>query len=523
MVQDFRFTLGSVLRHHADVNGDCEALDFEGRHTLYRDFDRHANQIANGLAAMGFARGDRACFLSKNSDYAIELAFGCGRGGYVVGGLNWRLLAEEVAYILKDCGAKALFVGSEFQETAARAAALLDHPITLVALEGGHPAWPDFASWRDSQPDSDPDVEVDPEDVAVIMYTSGTTGKPKGVQLPHRCFFLFSTIEPVVDLEWVRWYPHDNNLVAMPCFHVGGLAYAIWGICGGSKQVILREFEAARCLAAILEHDITRACILAPAVRFCLDHPSAQVSDFSPLKYIQYGAAAIDEQTLREALDVFGCDFAQSYGMTETTGAATYLSPSDHRSPVQGRLTSVGRALPGVDIKVVRPSGEKAAPREVGEICIKSPAGMIGYWNLPEETANTIIDGYVHTGDAGYLDEEGYLFLVDRIKDLIISGGENISSIEVEEALRLHPDVADAAAVGVPDRIWGEAVKAFVVLAPGATATAEEIIAFSRTRIAPFKCPKSIAFADVLPRNASGKLLKRQLREQAVASAGEVA
>lgn len=514
MTENPAHTLGAILDHHARVRGDHEALSFEGRHINYRQFDHHANQIANGLAAMGLARGDRACFLSKNSDHVIELAFGCGRGGFAVCGLNWRLLAEEIAYILNDCRADVLFVGAEFHETAARAAAMVDHEMALVALEGDHPHWPDFAAWRAGQSDDRPEVEVGSEDVAVVMYTSGTTGRPKGVQLPHRCFFLFHSIAPEGEFAWVRWLPEDNNLVAMPCFHVGGLAYAIWGICGGSKQVILREFDAAKMLRTILEERISRACILAPAVRICLDDPSARDSDFSPLKYIQYGAAAIDEGTLREALDLFGCEFIQSYGMTETTGAATYLSPTDHRIPVKGRLTSVGRALPGVSLKLIGPGGEPAAPGEVGEICIRSPAGMIGYWNLPDETGKTLVDGYVHTGDAGYLDEDGYLFLVDRIKDLIISGGENISSLEVEEALRRHPGVADAAAVGVPDRKWGEAVKAFIVRADGNSATAEEIIAFARTRIAPFKCPKSIEFVASLPRNASGKILKRQLRER---------
>lgn len=511
-------TLGGVLRHHAEANGSALALDFEGRLTDYRSFDLHASQVANGLAAMGLKNGDRVCFLSKNSDSILELVFGCGRGGFIVCGLNWRLLAQEVAYILDDCGARALFVGPEFLETARRAVEMVDHEIALVALEGGHPSWPGFTEWRDAQSGADPVAMVDPEDIAVIMYTSGTTGRPKGVQLPHRCFFLFTSIEPVPDLEWVRWYPHDRNLVAMPCFHVGGLAYAIWAICGGSRQVILREFDAEIVLSTILEKGITRACILAPAVRFCLDHPDAKRSDFSPLKYVQYGGAAIDESTLREAIEVFGCDFAQSYGMTETTGAATYLAPSDHRSLSKKRLTSVGRALPGVEIKVVDRANKPVAAGQVGEICIKSPAGMTGYWNKPDETRATIVDGFVHTGDAGYLDEDGYLYLVDRIKDLIISGGENISSLEVEEALRCHPEVADAAAVGVADRKWGEAVKAFIVRSEGATATAEEIIAFCRNRIAPYKCPKSIEFIDALPRNASGKLLKRQLRERAEAA-----
>jgi long-chain acyl-CoA synthetase len=517
--EDQLHTLGEILGYHAECRADAEALAFEGRRTTYGQFHIHANQIAHGIAALGLQPTDHACFLSKNSDTVIELAFGCARGGFVLVGINWRLLPEEIAYILRDCGAKVLFVSADFFTVATRLVELLDTNIDIVALDGQHLQWPGFDSWREKQPDHLPEVRVSTDDVALMMYTSGTTGYPKGVRLTHRGFFLLYSIEPTGNLSWVHWLPSDSNLVAMPCFHVGGIAYAIWSICGGSRQVILREFEAGRVLRTIEEERITRACIVSTAIRFCLDHPASRTSDLSTLKYIQYGGSAMSETTLREALEVFKCGFVQNYGMTETTGAATYLPSADHGLTDIRRLSSVGMALPGVDLKIVDTAGAAVKRGEVGEICINSPANMKGYWNLPTATAKTLVDGFVHTGDAGYLDDDGYLYVVDRIKDLIISGGENVSSLEVEHAILKHPAVSEAAVIGVPDRRWGEAVKAIIVLRSGMASTAEDIVRVVRTHIAPFKCPKSVEFVERLPRNASGKLLKRQLRTQYSAAA----
>jgi acyl-CoA synthetase (AMP-forming)/AMP-acid ligase II len=275
----------------------------------------------------------------------------------------------------------------------------------------------------------------------------------------------------------------------------------------------VREFDPGVTLDMIQQHGITKLFLVPAAIRMVLQHPKARQTDYSSVGYICYGASPIPLDLLREAIDVFRCGFVQLYGMTETTGSATYLPPQDHDVAGNERMRSAGKPFPGVRLKVVDDSGRPLPPRQVGEICIASPVNMLGYWHLPEATGKTLIDGYVHTGDAGYLDEDGYVYVHDRVKDMIVSGAENIYPAEVESALFGHPAVADVAVIGVPDDRWGEAVKAMIVLKPGKRATADEIIGFARERIAGYKLPKSVDFINELPRNPSGKILKRELRK----------
>jgi acyl-CoA synthetase (AMP-forming)/AMP-acid ligase II len=315
------------------------------------------------------------------------------------------------------------------------------------------------------------------DDVAIQMYTSGTTGHPKGVQLAHRCFFDLWAEPPAPDMAFNEWTGDDVNYVAMPSFHIGGVGWGIMGIRPGARNVIVREFDPGTTLAMIERFGITKLFLVPAAIRIVLQHPQARATDFSSVRYIHYGASPIPLDLLREAIEVFRCGFVQLYGMTETTGSATYLPPQDHDVNGNERMRSAGKPFPGVSLKVVDEDGRPLPPRQVGEICIRSPVNMLGYWNLPEATAKTLIDGYVHTGDAGYLDEDGYVYVHDRVKDMIVSGAENIYPAEVESALFGHPAVADVAVFGVPDERWGEAVKAAVVLKPGASATADELIA----------------------------------------------
>ncbi len=506
-------TLAELTRFHARERGDKVAFHYEGRDTTYGQFDELTNRVANGLLAAGLTSGSRVGFLDKNSDLFYQLVFGAAKAGAVSVGINWRLAPPEVAYILNDCRAEVLCVGPDFFGLVAQIKDSLTHVKQIIAMSPLHDEWRDFSQWRDAQSADDPAIAVRPYDVAIQMYTSGTTGHPKGVQLQHCCFFDLQRLQPNDDMQWNDWTDRDVSLVAMPSFHIGGVGYGVWGLRAGATNVVVSEFDAGTALELIETHGISKVFLVPAAIRMVVQHPRAQHTDFSNIQYIMYGASPIPLDLLRQAIAVFKCGFVQLYGMTETTGAATYLPPQDHDVAGNERMRSAGKPYPGVELKVVDEHGKALAPRSVGEICIKSKANMLGYWNLPDATEKTLIDGYVHTGDAGYLDEDGYVYVHDRVKDMIVSGGENIYPAEVENALFGHPAVADVAVIGVPDERWGEGVKAIIVLKPGENVTADELIGFARTRIAGFKLPKTIDFIAELPRNPSGKVLKRELRK----------
>ena len=451
--------------------------------------------------------------MDKNSDHFYEIVFGCAKSDTVSVGINWRLAPPEVAYILNDSQAEVLFVGPDFYALAEQIRGDVPTLKRIVAMEAGHAEWPSFESWRDAQDDTDPQVPVTTDDVAIQMYTSGTTGHPKGVQLMHRCFFDLWAYPPADDMAFNEWTEDDVNLVAMPSFHIGGVGWGLMGLRPGARNIIVREFDPGTTLEMIQNYGISKMFLVPAAIRMVLQHPKARETDYSTVKFICYGASPIPLDLLREAIEVFQCGFVQLYGMTETTGSATYLPPQDHDVNGNERMRSAGKPFPGVKLKVVDENGKTLPPRQVGEICIASPVNMKGYWNLPEATEKTLVDGYVHTGDAGYLDEDGYVYVHDRVKDMIVSGAENIYPAEVESALFGHPAVADVAVIGVPDDRWGEAVKAVVVLKPGESVTPDELLGFARERIAGYKLPKSVDFIDELPRNPSGKILKRELRK----------
>jgi long-chain acyl-CoA synthetase len=300
----------------------------------------------------------------------------------------------------------------------------------------------------------------------------------------------------------------------MPVGHIGGTGWGIVGLVNGAKGVVAREFDPFKVLDYIEQDRISKMFMVPAAMQIVVRQPRAREVDYSRLKYILYGASPIPLDLLRECMEVFGCGFCQQYGMTETCGTIVYLPPEDHDPAGSPRMRAAGLPMPGVEIKVIDEAGTSLPAGTVGEVAIRSVSNMVGYWRLPEATEATMgQDGWLRSGDAGYLDEDGYLFIHDRVKDMIISGAENIYPAEVESAVYGHPDVAEVAVIGVPDDKWGESVKAVVALKPGATPNAEDIIAFARTRIAAFKAPKSVDFTEALPRNASGKILRRELRE----------
>ena len=507
-------SLGDVVRLQAGARPDAVVWEFEGRETTFAQFDRHTNQVANSLIALGLKPGDRIAYLGKNSDAYFEVVYGAAKAGVVMAPINWRLAAPEIAYIVRDAGAKVLFVGPEFIDQARGLLPQFGTPPVVIASEGGAPDWQDFTSWRDSQSAVDPLTPVDWEDVALQLYTSGTTGHPKGAMLSHRAMLGPRLVPGASDIAWNRWTSDDVSLVAMPVFHIGGTGWASLGVYNGARGVIAREFDPGRVLDFIENHRITKMFMVPAAMQIVVRSPRAREVDYSCLKYLLYGASPIPLDLLKECMEVFGCGFVQMYGMTETCGAIVALPPEDHDPAGNPRMRSAGKPLPGVEVVILDEAGARLPVGEVGEIATRSLANMTGYWNLPEATAKTIdAEGWLRTGDDGYLDEDGYVFIHDRVKDMIITGGENVYPAEVENAIFGHPGVADVAVIGVPDERWGEAVKAVVVKKVGADPTPAEIIAWARGRIAAYKAPKSIDFIEALPRNASGKILRRELRE----------
>ena len=507
-------TLGDVARYHAEARPDAVALVFEGRETSFADFDRHTNQVANALIAAGLKVGDRVAYVGKNSDHYFERLIGAAKAGVVTTPIGWRLAAPEIAYIVGDSEAKLVFVGPELIGHVEAVAAELTHRPVVIAMEAeGAGEHRTFEAWRDAQPDTDPMTPIKTSDIAIQLYTSGTTGRPKGAMLTHDNMLAMRREAALRPLDWNQWGPDDVSLVAMPVAHIGGTGWGLVGLFNGAKGVVAREFDPTKVLDFIEKDRVSKMFMVPAALQIVVRLPRAREVDYSRLSHILYGAAPIPLDLLRECMEVFGCGFVQQYGMTETTGTVVYLPPEDHDPAGNTRMRAAGLPMPGVEIKVIDEAGNSVPAGTVGEVAIRSLANMAGYWKLDEATKKTIdADGWLRTGDAGYLDEDGYLFIHDRVKDMIISGGENIYPAEVESAVYGHPHVAEVAVIGVPDDKWGEAVKAVVAPKPGVTPDAADIIAFARSRIAGFKAPKSVDFVPALPRNASGKILRRELR-----------
>jgi fatty-acyl-CoA synthase len=505
--------LADMVRARAKTRRNAIVFEFEGRQTSFAELDINTNRVANALQALGVKPRERIAYLGKNSDFYFELLLGAMKANVVMAPVNWRLAGPEIAFIVEDCKAPVLFVGPEFITQVNNIRTQLPGVRSIITTEGGAPEWQDFTIWRDAQSGDDPKVAIAPKDIAIQLYTSGTTGKPKGAMLSHANFLNLVRAGGDARPDWNTWNEDDVSLVAMPIFHIGGSGWGVLGVYHGATGVIAREFDPTKVLDFFEQSGITKLFMVPAAMQFVVRQPRARQVDFSKLKYMLYGASPIPAALLKECIEVFKCGFVQMYGMTETTGTIVALSPEDHVEGME-RMRSAGKALPGVEIAILDADGTPLPPRQVGEIATRSGSNMMGYWNLPEATAATLrTDGWLRTGDAGYMDEDGYLYIHDRIKDMIISGGENIYPAEVESALCDHPDVAEAAVIGVPDDKWGEAVKAVVVMKPGKQATATDIINFTRERIAGFKTPKSVEFLPALPRNPSGKILRRQLRE----------
>ena len=501
-------TASDLIRQWAEERPDHPALRWDGGQLSYRELDERSNRVAQALRAAGVGKGDRVAYLDKNSPEQVELYFGAAKLGAVPSPVNFRLAPPEIAFIVGDAGAKVFAVGEELLPVVEKVAGDLDTTIVVIGRAEGRPS---FDEWRDAHPADDPQVEQAPGDVAFQLYSSGTTGRPKGVQLTHANLDAGRSLYPTL----MGLGENSISLVAMPLFHIGGGGWVLAGLAFGATNVLVRDIVPQELVELIERERITHGFIVPAVLQFMLAVPGVQERDFSALRSILYGASPISEKVLAESIKTFGCEFVQAYGLTETTGTVVILPAADHDpdGPNKHRLRAVGLPVEGTEIRVVDPdTRQDVAQREVGEIWIKSPMVMKGYWNMPDATEQSMVDGWFRSGDAGYFDEDGYLYVYDRVKDMIVSGGENVYPAEVENVLMAHPAIADVAVIGVPDDRWGETGKAIVVKAPGAEVTEQEIIDFARERLAKFKCPSSVEWIDVLPRNPSGKILKKDLR-----------
>lgn len=510
-------TVVAAVRAHAADNPQSMAFTFGDEVMTFAELDAGSNRAANGLTALGVKAGDRIAYLGKNIHLYFEVLLGALKIGAVMTPINWRLAVPEVVYVLNDCQASVLFAGEGFAPLVQQARSELPRLATIIGIDAADGAadWTDYRTWRDGFPADDPHGEGGAEGDAIQLYTSGTTGHPKGAVLTNRS--LLSSRPSAVAVEDMRpWQvpiPGEVTLLAMPCFHISGTGTGLGTMFAGTGAIVLPEYDPTKALEMIERYPISKIFMVPAAIQIMLNHPRVAEVDFSRLKFITYGASPIPLDLMRAAMDRFGCGFVQMYGMTETSGTIVTLDPEDHVPEGSPKMRSVGTPLPGVEIKIIDSEGNTVPPRVVGEIATRSTKNMKGYWNKPDATTSTIdAEGWLRTGDAGYLDEEGYLYIHDRVKDMIISGGENVYPAEVENAIYSHPKVADVAVVGVPDPKWGEAVKACVVVKPGETLTEAEVIAHTRQHVAGYKCPKSVDFIPALPRNASGKVLRRELR-----------
>ncbi|RDC61228.1 Linear gramicidin synthase subunit D [Alteripontixanthobacter maritimus] len=495
-------TYGEALARHAAERPAQIAVRFQDRTCDYAELDRRANRIARAFVAAGCEPGARIAYVGKNSDRTVELIAGAARANVVLVPIIWRLAPAEIMTIIRDCEAAMLFVEDAFINVADG----FDGPV--VQMETG------FDDWRDAQADTPLGIAVSPDDVLLQLYTSGTTGTPKGVMLTHANG---TATRKRLKKEGIYWYAPDagdTGILAMPYGHIAGIGMALNGLLSGMEVIVHAEFDPLLTMTDIARHQVKWIFLVPAALRIMLAHPEADRADFSSVRGLTYGASPIPLDLLKEGVERLKCGFAQLYGLTETFGTVVTLSPEDHLPGREHTLRSAGQALPGMELRILGEDLEALGANETGEIAIRGPAIMAGYWKREEETARVMLDGgWFRTGDAGYLDEDGYLFIQDRIKDMIVSGGENVYPAEVESALYGHPAIADVAVIGVPDDAWGEAVKAVVVRKPGTDLQAGDVIAYARERIAGFKCPKSVDFIAELPRNPSGKILRRTLRE----------
>lgn len=503
------------LAHWAEALPDGEAMSYLDRTWTWSEWNDRVRRLAGALRDLGVGRGDVVSFLDKNHPACVELSMAAASLGAANAIINWRSAGDEVDYAVNDCGAKVLVVGTELMPVIDRIRDRLTRVEKIVEVTPDGAEGDEYeALLAAAEPVGRAD-DVEADDVCLVMYSSGTTGRPKGVMLTHR-----NMVEHTRNAHdgW-EFEPGDKSMVAMPLFHVGGSSYVLFGIHDGIPSVMTRDPDGASLAGAILK-GANRTFLVPAVLAQVLQAGDDAIKLFGALRTYTYGAAPMPLPLLRAAMEAWPeTDFIQVYGLTEVAGVATHLMPEAHREAMATgnfeRLVSAGQPVPHCEVRIVDPATLEDLPTgEHGEIWLRTPQLMKGFLGKEAETREVLVDdGWFRTGDMGKVDAEGYVYVEDRLKDMIISGGENIYSPEVERVLAEHPAVMEVAVIGVPDDTWGETVKAVVSLHEGASATEEELIEHCREHLAHFKCPRSIDVVEALPRNPTGKILKRELRK----------
>ncbi len=503
-------TLREMINDNAQAYPNKIAFIFEDRRHTFREVNQRVNSLVNALADLGVEKGDRVGVLAYNCSQYFEV-FGLAKAGRVCVPLNYRSVGRELAYLINNSEINTLILENVFVDVVSSILHQLDAVRNLICLDAEVEGMLNYEELISRFPADEPVDGVAVDDPAALYYTSGTTGHPKGAIHTHK------SLTAEIGSHHGSFGSDDIVLCVMPFFHVGGSAAHLFpAFANGATILIHKTFDETEVLDAIQNQKVTYVGLVPAMIIRLLEHRDLDQYDLSSLRTIMYVGAPMPLEALRRGIERFGQVFSQLFGQTETLNVAV-LEKEDHKlegsAREVGRLQSAGKPLGQGEMRIIDTRGNDVAVGEVGEIVARSDRMMKGYWRLPRETAETIRDGWLHTGDVGKMDEDGYIYLVDRKKDMIISGGENIYSREVEEVLYTHPAVLEAAVVGVPDEKWGEAVKAVVVLKEGAEATEEEIIDYCREHLASYKKPRSVEFRDALPKTGSGKIKKLEISE----------
>lgn len=499
-------TLGEFITYHARHTPDRPALKYQDRSISFGEYDAATNRIANALIDRGAQPDDRIGFMGLNSPdfYFGLIATAKTRSAFTV--FNWRLAAPELASLIDDSGARLVFVERQMEALWNAALASASVKPEVIWFDGEDTIEAQFADRSAARPD----IWISEEDCAIQLYTSGTTGKPKGVMLSHGGFNrmrLCEHLEPAY-----AWHDGDIFINALPNFHLLSIGIAFQCLYNGVAVAIVRQFDPALVLATISRDKPTLLTLTPTMIQMLLDHPDANKTDFSSLRMTLYAGSPISLGLIKRAIEKMPCTFMQFYGATEANGAFSILRPDEHRLDDEAKLQSCGRPLPLIEFKIVDAEGNEVPDGETGELMIRAPAITPGYWQQPEATAAVLKDGWYRSGDMAKRDVEGLYYIVDRAKDMIVSGGENIYSAEIENVLSTHPAVGMAAVIGVPDARWGEAVKAVIVAKAGHQVVEAELLQWCRERLAGYKVPKSVDFEESLPLVPSGKVSKKDIR-----------